>query len=519
MRHGLLLASILFAAVSCLDHKDYDLHSVDVSPSMVFPLAYGDMTIQDILKGSDSVNIKVYPDDLVYLEYSSTLISEDIRDQFNIPDKSINQSFPIPQGTIPPHSQDIHSDSLVEVVDFGLSPEQLNEIDFKSGTISYSANLLPGNSNLQYEVLLTSSTFLSKTNGKPLSIIATGAGTLPMSDYIVTLNKNKFDLKMVLVLKKTNSSTQIGPNTSVAVNFSMAGMDFNVILGFFGDQTVTPPSDQVSIGAFGLTLGSAQVSFAQPQVTLEVVNDYGVPCKVTFSQIEARKGGLTMPLQLNPASPVTIAFPAILGNSASTPVAVTNAKQVLDFGPTEIFYQLSARINQGIASGNDFMADTSKLRVKLHVEVPIYGHASGITLRDTSKIDLSKLNQSQVMKASLKVDATNELPLDAYIQLYLTDDQDVVIDSLLSTTDTELIRGSAVTAVGDLETAGVMNKVVVLDALKLNKIFNAKKMITVAVLNTSKDAAGNTIDVKFKSKYSLKVNVGIQADLNFNIKF
>ena len=104
MRHGLLLASILFAAVSCLDHKDYDLHSVDVSPSMVFPLAYGDMTIQDILKGSDSVNIKVYPDDLVYLEYSSTLISEDIRDQFNIPDKSINQSFPIPQGTIPSHS-------------------------------------------------------------------------------------------------------------------------------------------------------------------------------------------------------------------------------------------------------------------------------------------------------------------------------------------------------------------------------------------------------------------------------
>ena len=275
----------------------------------------------------------------------------------------------------------------------------------------------------------------------------------------------------------------------------------------------------MSIGAFGLTLGSAQVSFAQPQVTLEVVNDYGVPCKVTFSQIEARKDGLTMPLQLNPASPVTIAFPAILGNSASTPVAVTNAKQILDFGPTEIFYQLSARINQGIASGNDFMADTSKLRVKLHVEVPIYGHASGITLRDTSKIDLSKLNQSQVMKASLKVDATNELPLDAYIQLYLTDDQDVVIDSLLSTTDTELIRGSTVTAAGDLETAGVMNKVVVLDALKLNKIFNAKKMITVAVLNTSKDAAGNTIDVKFKSKYSLKVNVGIQADLNFNIKF
>ena len=409
MRYGLLLASILFVAVSCINRKDYDLHSVDVSPSMVFPLAYGDLTIQDILKGNDSVNIKVYPDDLVYLEYSSTLISEDIRDQFSIPDKSINQSFKIPGGPIPPHSQDIRSDSIVNVVDFGLSPEQLSMIDFKSGNISYSADLLPGNSGLQYEVLLTSSNFASKTDGKPLSIIATGAGTLPMSDFKVTLNKNKFDLKMVLVLKKTNSSIRIGTNNSVAVNFSMAGMDFNVILGFFGDQTVNPPSDTVSIGAFGTTLGSAQVSFAQPQVTLEVVNDYGVPCKVTFSKIEARKNGATMPLQLNPASPVSIAFPGILGNSASTPVAVTNSKLILDFGPTEIFYELSARINQGLISGNNFMADTSKLRVKLHVEVPVYGHASGITLRDTSKIDLSKLNQSQVTKASLKVSATNEL--------------------------------------------------------------------------------------------------------------
>ncbi len=518
MRNSLLLMSILFLVIACIDQKDYNLNSVEVHPSVAFPIAFGTLTIQDLLKSKDSLYVKVYPDDLVYLEYSRELVSHDIRDLFTIPDKSINQSFAIPQGTIPAHNRDIRSDSVVEVIDLGLSPALLSSIDFKSGTISYSTTLLPGTAGLQYEILLSSQDLTSKSTSQTLSVVTSSAGSISLSDYKLALNKNKFNLKMVLVLKKTNSSVLIKTNTSVAVNFSMAAMDFNAILGFFGDQTANPPSDLLSIGAFGTTLSPGNVSFAQPVVTLDVINDYGVPCKVNFTKIEARKNGATLALQLNPASPVTIAYPAILGASATTAVAVTNAKQVLDFAPTQIFYQLTARMNQGLVSGNDFMADTSKLRVKLNVEVPIYGHASGITLRDTAKIDLSKINQSQVQKASLKVDAINELPLDARIQLYLTDARYVVLDSLLDTAQTKLIQGSTVNATGDLETAGVLSQALPLDNDKLNILFKAKNLIVVAVLNTSKDASGNAVDVKFKSKYTLKINMGLLADLKFNIK-
>ncbi len=518
MRNSLLPLWILFVAVSCVDQKDYKLNSVGVSPSMAVPVAFGVLTIQDILKSTDSLYVKVYPDDLIYLEYTRQLISKDIRNLFSIPDKAINQSFVLPPGTIPAHNKDIRSDSVVEVIDLGLSPAQLSSIDFKSGTISYSSTLLPS-SNLQYEVLLSSTDLISKTSNQAFSVAVNGTGSLSLSDYKVTLNKNKFNLKMVLVLKQTGSSTNINPNTSVAVNFSMGGMEFNVILGFFGDQTVSPPSDLLSIGAFGKTLNGANVSFAQPMVSLIVSNDYGVPINVDFTKIEGRKTGATLPLQLNPASPISVAYPATLGTSATTSVAVTNAKQVLDFAPTEIFYQITARTNQGLVSGNDFMADTSKLKVKLNVEVPIYGHASGIILRDTAKIDLSKLNQSQVQKASLKVDVTNELPLDARIQLYLADEHYVVLDSLLGTSQTSLIVGSKVDANGELATIGMMNSLLPLDNDKLGKIFTAKNLIIVAVLNTSKDTNGNAVDVKFKSKYTLKINMGLLADLNFNIKF
>ncbi len=520
MRPCSWLVSILVVLNSCIGDKDYNLNSVDVRPSIAFPLAFGSLTIQDFLKSKDSVYVKIYPDDVVYLGYSQLLVSEDIRDLFSIPDKAVNQSFKVPAGAIPAHTKDIRSDSLTEVVDFGLNPEQLSEIDFKSGTINYSTTLLPAASNLKYEVILTSSDFTSKTTGLHLNLTATGtAGSLSLADYKVTLNKNKFSLKMVLVLMKTSSPVTVGPNTSVAVNFSLSGMDFNTIHGFFGIQTVYPPSAVISIGAFGTSLNSAKVSFAQPKVTMNVINDYGVPCTVTFSKIEARKNGAQpLPLKLSPDSPISIAYPATLGNSATTPVAITNAKDVLDFAPSEIFYQLSASTNQGFTSGNNFMADTSKMRVQMDVEVPLYGHASGIILKDTAKIDLSKLDQSQIQKASLKVTVINELPLDAKIQLYLTDAGYTVLDSLLETAQTSLVKGSSVSPTGDLETAGVSDQLLDLNVDRLTNVFKSKNIIIRAVMNTSKDAAGNSNDVKFKSKYVIIVNVGLLVDLKFNIK-
>jgi hypothetical protein len=93
-----------------------------------------------------------------------------------------------------------------------------------------------------------------------------------------------------------------------------------------------------------------------------------------------------------------------------------------------------------------------------------------------------------------------------------------VTDSLLATAQTSLIKGSSVTASGDLETARVVSDVIVLNVDKLNKIFTSKNIIIKAVLNSSKDASGNSQDVKFKSKYSIKVNIGMLAELNFNIK-
>jgi hypothetical protein len=517
MQPGSRFVFVLLLMASCVDSKDYNIHAVNVNPVVALPLVHGNLSVADIINDKDSSFIKINSDDLISVEYSKPLISTQIRDLFNIPDKAISQSFPLFPGVIPAHPKDIHSDSVTEVIDLALSPAQLNKIDFKTGTINFSTSVLPATSALKFEVIFSSTNFISKTTGKTLSIVG-GTGSAPMSDYTLTLVNNKFNLKLVLVLKGPAAITPVGANSSISMKFSMAGMDFNSIQGFFGDRTVFPPAAVLDITAFGNSLHNADVSFPQAQVLLNVINDYGVPTQIDFLTFEVHKDGAKLDGQLNPASPLTINHPTVLGTSATTPVEVKNALQLITFGPNSFNYSVSARINKGLTTGNNFLADTSKLRVNLDVKIPLYGHASKILLADTAALDFGKISQSQINHASLKVNIVNQLPLEAKLQIYLADAKYKVLDSLL-TAQTTLIKGSSITASGDLDVAGVADPLIILDDDALGKLFAAKYIIIKSFMNTSRDAAGNSVDVKFKSKYSMQVNVGLLADLKFNVTF
>jgi hypothetical protein len=152
------------------------------------------------------------------------------------------------------------------------------------------------------------------------------------------------------------------------------------------------------------------------------------------------------------------------------------------------------------------------------VNIPLQAKASRITLADTVSVDLSDVNQSQIEEATLKVKITNQIPLDGTIQFYLADKNYVILDQLLTSDQTSLIKGSSVDATGDLKTAGLSDQSLALDKTKLNKLFSAKYIILSAIMSTSKDATGNFVDVKFKTQYKMTVETGISAKLNLNVK-
>lgn len=515
-----LVGVAVFAFASCSDvfnTDGYNIKKVKASPSLDLPLVYGSLVVQDILNKASQTNIKVYPDGLVYLQYDQTLKSQGIRDLFNFPSKAFTKTVPIPPGTLPSKATEVQYATLNTNEDFGFSPEKLSEIKFKTTTVHISVTFSPANpASTVMEAQIKLPNF--KLNGvvfqKRVSPGAAGVDFI-LKDYIATMTNNVFPLEIAIFEKPHPSSVTITNPTTATVKINFSTVDFQYLKGFFGDQTaLNIPAEAIDFNAFGSALSKAKVSFADPKLSFSVSNDYGIPTKVTFNPLEVRKkNGTKQNVLLSPASPISINQPSQLGQSAITNVTITNAKQIADFAPDQLYYKVSARINEGLTSGNNFCADTSKIRVNFKAEIPLYGKASGMVLADTFAIDLTDAKKSTIESGSILANISNELPLDATIQLYLATDKTIVFDSLLTTAQTAIIKSSTVNSQGELQTAGITNQEIPIAKEKLDKIFDAKKIIIRAKLNTTKDAAGNQIDVKFKSTYKMNVTFGLKAKL------
>lgn len=508
----------LWILVSCLDESQYQIDEVQLNPSLALPLVNGELKIDDFLSDEDSANIKIYPDGLLYLAYEEELEDQSLGQLFSIPDKLVIRSFILPAATLPPSNKDVRTDSISQKVDLGLSPEVLSEVALKSGQLSFTTSVVPANSQLNYEIQVSLPGFVSRTTNQPLKLNARGTGTVALGDYTMKLTNNQFDLKFVLVVKSHSSPITIANGSSVNIQLNFRSLNFGSIKGFFGSQSVALPSQTIELGAFDNAFEGADVSLAQPVVKMTVTNEYGAPCTVNFKKLEARKTGASMAVKLNPPNPIAVAYPTTMGSSAVSTIAVDNTKELLDFAPSQFYYEAEAKVNEGVTSGVNFLTDTSKLKLKLNVEVPFYGHASQIIMRDTVDVDWSDVDDSQIESASLKLKLTNQLPLDGSVQFYLTDANHQLLGSLLPDNQVSILKGSSVNASGDLQTAGVYDGSIALEKTKLDRLFESKHVIIVATLSTSKDASGNFPDVKFKADYTLAIEAGVLANLKLNVK-
>jgi hypothetical protein len=448
------------------------------------------------------------------LDYDTTLISQDIRNLIDIPNiGNTLTALAVPQGSYPANQDDFTSTSISKTINMGISPEKLTEIAFKSGTLNYSMNLSPANSKFLYAVSIAIPEFISDNNGQGFSQEVYGSGSLNLSGYTFkSATANKFTLKLTLIFKKNSQAVVISPGTDLNVTVSFSGMDFNHIIGFFGDQVAYPAAQSIEVPTLGTSLhNSGTISFANPTIDFIVTNDYGVPLTVSFSSLDAKKTGATLVMQTSPASPIPITAPATLGSSAATTVPVTNVKSVIDFKPTSFYYKVSGHINTGLTSGTNFMADTSKMRVRMHIQVPFYGKASNIILRDTIDVGLNDVDQLKIDSATLKVNVINELPLDAKLQFVLMDESNHFLDSLLTTAQSSFVKGSSVDSNGELSASGVDDEFIPLTKDKTAKLLKTKRIIMIARMNTIKNESGVPIDVKFKSQYKINIKLGLRT--------
>lgn len=521
MRVRFLLLMAVVLSASCFNAEDYDIHGVTLAPSFALPVASGQLGLVDLLTDVDSSYLRTYPDGLLYFYYSQTLASSDIANQFQFPDNISTNGVDLPAGTLPASSSTTTLSPVNKTIDLNLSPERLTEALLKGGSLNYmigtSQPTSPPGLPLQATVTLTD--VVHKTTGAPLVFIAgNGTGSTPLQDYVIHMINNQFSIRVDMAILP-HPATFIPAGTKANVQLGFTSMQIGYIKGFLGDQTIQLPPQTQNISVFGSSLKGAGVSFVEPHVSMRIVNDYGASCEINFSVLRATKEGSTLPIQITPSSPLTLTFPAVLGESATTNVTVTNEQSILDLGPEKLEYTAAVRINKGLTNANNFLADTSKLRVTLKTEIPIYGQVSGISMIDTLNVNLgNNISASKINSSSLQISAQNELPLDGYVQIYFMDASFSIIDSVFSPNQSYIVRASAVDAAGDLQAPGISSTKMNIDPEKLTKLFDSKYLLVKAIMNTGKDQNGVPLNVKFKSTYKLNINVGLLAKFNISLE-
>jgi hypothetical protein len=397
-------------------------------------------------------------------------------------------------------------------LNLNFNPEKLSEIKFNNGTsIDIGASFNDDNLASVFDIEIELTSF--KKDGVPLKrTVSPGQQTsINLGTYVANLDSNKFDVNVKLIEKPHAAATIVaGTNLNLELNFTNIG--FKYIRGFLGtNRTPTAlPEQSVDVQAFGDALKQAHIKFADagPELSYTFTSGYGIPLTIDFSPFEVKKtDGRARAIKFIGGNSVFI------DNNQHREITVDSLGSVFNFGPEQFHFQMAMSINKGLTTGDNFCADTSKLSVKLHAKMPIWASAADIVLADTFQLDLSGAKDSRIESAQLHSVVENQLPVDAYMQMYFADDNYNLLDSVFASGKTALIKASTVNVNGELVEKGVSDVKIDLSKEKLSRVFDAKKLIFKLSVNTTKENDGSQRPVQFKSKYKIDLKMSLEAKL------
>ena len=503
--------------------------SVNWNPKLGAPLAYGSLSLKDIIESRDSGGvIKAYPDGLLYLAYRNSLLPYEIKNATNlisIPD----QNYPVTFAqnlfsVIIPGSDTI---SLKQSQTYNLKVNNSEEIDslfFKSGDI-----ILTIQSTFHYigiaKVILPS-LIKDGTAFSQLVPIDKADGTFNVTltsdikDYkLITKiggvpNRIPINFEIALVNKKQPISGQ------VTINVSLKKITFRSLFGYLGKYEALNISDVLKLNIFGNT-SNLNVIFADPRIRLYSANSFGTPLQIVLNKVKTSDINTTTFFDLALAPSVKtfdFRYPVQVGKSAFDTIRIDKTNSNLDLAiatnPAYLFYNMVCTVNPKgkLPNVTNFVTDTSHLDVDFELELPMYLKAGKYEMRDTlnMKIDSIIGDVSMIDKLLIHGIFSNYMPFDVKLEVILTDDKFVHIDTLFLSNQQPIIKSGEIDLKGLVSKPGMNIIDIVYDNTRIKPLQKVKHALVKAIVNTANNGQAF---VKFYSQYRLDVSLGFQTEL------
>ncbi|MFP4023639.1 MAG: hypothetical protein ACLFVR_03855 [Thiohalospira sp.] len=530
---------IVFLFSRCM-HDEYEFDKLsdemELNMGLLTPLAYGSLTLNDIINEFDSTSyINADEEGLLFITYEDSLFSFLADELIDIPDQNFPEYFIESDDDIPPYAS--WGDTIVvertECYEFNFS----NNEDSDSIYIN-TANLnLQINSTFQHSGKLIISSNYIRHNNQPFNdtiIIDNSSGsfsanqTLALNNHVIefvdtTVTDTSF-LPIDFKLELYNSGAGVNSGNQVEIILTLTDIDFNAIFGYIGNYDLISEFGEIDLGFFE-TLTDGYIEFENPQINFNISNSYGLPAEVNIQRLTGFDNDAdSVNLAFEPGvNPFRYAYPTIdeYEETKDTVISIngnnSSISEFLAFMPNRIEYNMMATSNpDGPDENYNFVTKDSRIDVGLEFILPLWFKANDIALQDTIDLDFSDINEDAQMveKLNIVLEVFNGLPLDINFQVYFMDEFYTPVDSLFDAGSQPIIAAGQLDS--DYKVAFPTKKVSVIEYLKpdIEILENVKYAAIKAALKTT--GFEDDIAVKFYDYYTVDFNLSIDIEATIN---
>ncbi len=528
IRQILMLAACGMLLMTSCVKDEFNMDNTKIpgwEPNFAAPLINTRLTIWDILNDQDSTDIVVEDEtNFLYLVYKSRVYSQSAEELITIPDQSANAADVLNTGG-PVAPGDSFVTSFTYHYDFNFPSSQvIDSLFLKGGNMNMSINT---SFNMPAKVELT---LPGSKNGGPFKETINMAG--PNANHNVNLNNTKLlfhhsggnnrlqmDFRIVLY---GDGSANLSPY-SVAVSNSFTDVQFRAMFGYLGQLNFALSEDTVSIKLYDNNVQGI-VNWEDPRIYLYVTNYLGMPVELNINYLEAvRTKTPTSSVQITGPgipSPWNILYPNFsqIGQGIRTDLLLdktnSNVNIAFNISPQRVNALVDAMSNPGGYSQN-FTFDTSRFMVDALVELPMHGTAHDFVIVDTIDIDLGEDFEEveNIEWVLFKIYAENGFPVDAKLQVYFTDENHIIVDSLIAPPQQFVFAATPGPAPDYIVTQPYTKTITTtIHKERLLEYHRIKYAIVRAEMNTFNNA---TQIVKIYSYYNLHIMLGAQVQLKF----
>jgi hypothetical protein len=332
--------------------------------------------------------------------------------------------------------------------------------------------------------------------------------------FIFTHQNKSNILTTVCKVMAYNDGSKNNSPYNVSLNVNLNNIKLTKLYGYFSSRSFKF-IDFMSVSLFG-GIKQGETYIEDPSLYLLFHNSVGIPVKLdilSFSSHSDVKTPHDLPLTGMPKI-INIPSPPRPGSETHVSYLIdksnSNLKDAINLSPTGFNYDVKGS-TAPIPVIQNFIFDTSKIKLDVKMEMPLNGWLKNYIMEDTFDFSIDNLEMFESLQFNLLAD--NGFPLESSLQLYFLNVNDKITDSLFVNSK-DLMRSAFVDITsGKVTKASSRVYTVIFDRKRLDNLLNTKKMLLKASIYTNNKGKNS---VKIYSDYSIGIKFSALARLKTN---